>query len=67
MKLDRYHQTKICTTEKEFDSAVNDIDFYDFHLVGKDAVICLKDGAILSHSNLPSVSSRWVQTDRSTD
>ena len=58
-KLESYCHATICTSIKEFDKAINDVSFMDFHVLSPTTTIIIKDGVIIkSHSNIPSISAR---------
>ena len=59
-KLESYCHATICTSMKEFDKAINDVSFMDFHVLSPTTTIIIKDGVIIkSHSNIPSISARY--------
>ena len=58
MKLESYQQAVICANEAEFFKAASSLNFLDFHILGKNAVLAIKDGGLVKTRNVPSLSAR---------
>ena len=59
-KLETYCHATVCSSLKQFDKAIDDVSFLDFHVLSPTTAIVVKDGLIIkSHSNIPSISARY--------
>ena len=58
MKAQNFLNTEVVTDEKRFNVIINSKDFVDFTVIDPTTVIVTLDGKQISHSNLPSISSR---------
>ena len=58
MKVQNFLNTEIVTNEKRFNTLANSKSFVDFKVIDSQTVIVTLDGKQVTHSNLPSISSR---------